>query len=341
MRVLIAPDKFAGTLTASQAAQSIAAGWYSLRPDDELTLLPMSDGGPGFLDAVGPDDGETVHLESAVHIGHHLGPDPWNASTIAVGVAVRDAIAAGARRVVIGLGGSRTNDGGAGFLSALGATADVPLDAGPEGLRGITSVDLTAVRQLLDGVELVAAADVDIPLLGLFGATKTFGEQKGLGDEDLLAVDHILDRFVDAVCGSTPAERRVAEQPGAGAAGGLGFAILAVGGSVVRGVEYVARVVGLAESCKAVDLVVTGEGTYDHTSRSGKVAWGVAAAAQEAARPCIVVAGQVTVGQREMRAMGVESAYSMVDMAGFDLSLSRPSVTLADLAARVARTWSR
>jgi glycerate kinase len=341
VKILVAPDKFAGTLTAREAAQAIATGWHSTRPDDELSLLPMSDGGPGFVDAVGPGDGHQVHLESASYIGHQHGPDPWHASTFSVGTAVRDAIAAGARRVVIGLGGSRTNDGGAGFLAGLGADADVQLDAGPEGLRGVTAVDLAAARKTLEGIELVAAADVDVPLLGLFGATKTFGEQKGLGEEDLLVVDHILDRFVDAVCGGTPAERRIAETPGAGAAGGLGFAILALGGTVVRGVEFVAEWVRLADAARSVDLVVTGEGTYDHSSRSGKVAWGVAAAAQESARPCIVLAGQVTVGQREMRAMGIESAYSMVDLAGFDLSLARPALTLADLAARVARTWSR
>lgn len=337
----MAPDKFAGTLTAAEAAQAIVAGWHSMRPGDELTEMPMSDGGPGFLEAVGAGDGETVHIESSTLIGHHLGPDPWHASTVAVGEAVLDAIGGGARRVVIGLGGSRTNDAGAGFLAALGAMADVPLDTGPATLRDITTVDLSAARRALEGVELIAAADVDIPLLGLFGATKTFGPQKGLGEEDLLTVDHLLDGFVDAVCGATPAERRIAEAPGAGAAGGLGFGVLALGGSVVRGVEYVAEAVGLADACTTVDLVVTGEGTFDHTSRSGKVAWGVASAAQQAARPCIALAGQVTVGQREMRAMGIESAYSMVDMAGFDFAMSRAAVTLADLAARVARTWSR
>lgn len=326
LKVLVAPDTFAGTLTAPQAAAAIIDGWQRTCPNDELTALPMSDGGPGFAAAMG---GEVI--ESAQHIGQDLGPDPWHASTRAVGIAVRDAIDAGARRVVIGLGGSRTNDGGAGFLAALGATADVPLDRGPAGLRGVTRVDLPE----LEGVELIAAADVDTPLLGLFGATKTFGPQKGLSEDDLLEVDGILDAFAHACV-----LRKLADVKGAGAAGGLGFGILALGGTVARGVDLVAEAVGLADACAAHDLVITGEGIYDHTSRSGKVAWGVAQAAQAAARPCIVLAGQVTVGQREMRAMGIESAYSMVDAAGTERSFGDPAGVLADLAARVARTWS-
>lgn len=295
----------------------------------------MSDGGPGFVDAVGPGNAHTVNLEAATFVGLERGRDPWNASTHELGLAVRGAIETGAHRVVVGLGGTRTNDGGAGFLAALGATADVPLDRGPAGLRGITKVDLAPARALVGGVDLVAAADVDIPLLGLFGATKTFGEQKGLAEDELLEVDRLLAEFTEAA-----GLRRTADDKGAGAAGGLGFAFLALGERVVRGVEYVADALGLADACGAHDLVVTGEGTFDHTSRSGKVVWGVAHAAQEVARPCIALAGQVTVGQREMRAMGIESAYSMTELSGSERSFGDPAGALADLAERVARTWS-
>ncbi|HUQ00302.1 MAG TPA: glycerate kinase [Aeromicrobium sp.] len=340
MRVLVAPDKFAGTLTARQAAEAIAAGWRRTSPGDQLTLLPMSDGGPGFVEVTGEHpDGHTIHLEAAQFAGLDRGLDPWNASTFELGLAVREA-ATERRRVCVGLGGTRTMDGGAGFLAALGATADVPLDAGPAGLRGITDVDLMPAKAWLAAVDLVGAADVDIPLLGLFGATKTFGPQKGLEDDELLGVDKILDEFVVATLGSSPAQRRLADSPGAGAAGGLGFAFLALGGRIVRGVDLVADVVGLNAACASHDLVLTGEGTFDHTSRTGKVVYGVAQAAAAAARPCVVLAGQVTVGSREARAMGIDAAYAAADAVGLDASLAEPSDSLARLAERAARTWS-
>lgn len=340
MRILVAPDKFAGTLTAREAAAAIADGWRRTSPDDDLTLLPMSDGGPGFLDVTGErPDGDTVHLEAAQFVGLDRGLDPWNASTYELGLAVRDA-ATQTRRIRVGLGGTRTIDGGAGFLAALGATADAPLDAGPAGLRGVTWVDLGPALDRLSAVDLVGAVDVDVPLLGLFGATKTFGPQKGLADDELLAVDAILDDFVVAALGSSPAERRLADLPGAGAAGGLGFAILAAGGVLRSGVELVAEAVGLNDGCAAHDLVLTGEGTYDHTSRSGKVVYGVARAAASAARPCVVLAGRVTVGAREARAMGVDAAYAAADLVGLDAAMSQPAESLARLAERAARTWS-
>ncbi|KQV76219.1 hypothetical protein ASC61_15095 [Aeromicrobium sp. Root344] len=366
MRVLVAPDAFGGTLTAPEAARAIVEGWQRHAPADELTIAAMADGGPGFVDVlhdgiggelaivtvrspVGGDvpvtvlhaDG-TAYVESAQACGLHLvdPQDPLHATTYGVGQAIAAALDAGARRIVVGLGGSATNDGGAGLLAALGATADVPLDAGPQGLRGVTGVDLAAARARFDGVELVIAADVDVTLLGMFGATKTFGPQKGLSDDQIIAVDGILDRFVDATCGPTPAERRAADAKGAGAAGGLGFALMLLGGSVVSGIELVADAVGLTARAGAHDLVVTGEGAYDFSSRAGKVVFGVAVVAGAAARPCIVLAGQVLVGSREMRAMGVESAYSMADLVGIDAAMGEPYASLAALAERVARTWS-
>ncbi len=366
MRVLVAPDKFAGTLSAPEAARAIARGWARTSPDDEVVRLPMADGGPGFVDALHDALGGRLHpvpvrgstgaevpvtllvvddvayLESAQACGLQLGPpSARTASTWGVGEAVRAAVELGVSSVVVGLGGSATNDGGAGLLGALGATADRPLDAGPDGLRGITSVDLAAALRVVEGVDLVAASDVDVPLLGLFGATKTFGPQKGLDDADLLEVDGLLDTWVDAVCGPTPAQRRVADAPGAGAAGGLGLGLLLLGADRRPGVAVVAEAVGLDAACAAADLVVSGEGSYDHTSRSGKVVHGVAQVAGRHARPCVAVAGRVTVGAREMRAMGVESAYAMLDLVGEERSFADPSGALADVAERVARTWSR
>ncbi len=362
----MAPDAFGGTLTAPEAARAIAEGWRRHAPDDVLTTAAMADGGPGLVDvlheALGGDlvvttvrgplgaevpitvlhAGGTAYVESAQACGLHLveRPDPLHASTFGVGQAVAAAVDLGVERIVVGLGGSATNDGGAGLLAALGAVADVPLDAGPDALAGIGSVDLSDVHARLDGVEVVVAADVDVTLLGMFGATKTFGPQKGLTDEQIIAVDGLLDRFVVATCGSIPADRRVADAKGAGAAGGLGFALMLLGGTVVSGIELVADAVGLGVQAGEHDLVVTGEGAYDFSSRAGKVVHGVAAVAAQAARPCIVLAGQVLVGAREMRAMGVESAYGVADRVGVEASMQDPYTHLADLAERVARTWS-
>jgi glycerate 2-kinase len=361
MRVLIAPDKFAGTLTAVEAADAIAAGWRQQRPGDELDRAPMADGGPGFVDVLhaalegellaatvtGPFGrpvpatillvGDTAYVESAQACGLHLTDREGaeSATTLGVGQLVAAALDSQATTIVVGLGGSGTNDGGAGLLSALGAAADTPLDAGAAGLDGIGAVDLGPARARLEGVRLVAATDVDNPLTGLFGATKVFGPQKGIPEERLPVVDGWLEQL------ATATDRRTSLEKGAGAAGGLGFALLTLGAVREPGIDKVAEAVRLAERARKADLVVTGEGAFDFSSRSGKVPYGVAAVAAEALRPCVAIAGQVLVGSREMRALGVESAYSLVDLAGEDRAFADPAGALAEVAARVARTWSR
>jgi glycerate 2-kinase len=361
MRVLVAPDKFAGTLSAAEAAAAIASGWMGVAPDDELDLAPMSDGGPGFVDVLhealggellavtvsGPHGaptpstvlvtGDTAYVESAQACGLHLtgGEGAETASTYGVGELVAAALDEGAATIVVGLGGSGSNDGGAGLLAALGATADVPLDRGGAGLDGVTSVDVTAARERVGDVRLVAASDVENPLTGLFGASKIFGPQKGIADERLPVVDGWLEQYAVAL------DRRMALEPGAGAAGGLGHALLVLGATRRPGVALVAEAVGLAERARAADLVLTGEGAFDFSSGAGKVPHGVADVAARALRPCVVLAGQVLVGSREMRALGIESAYSLVDLVGRERSFADPSAALAELAGRVARTWSR
>ena len=363
MRVLIAPDSFAGTLTAVEVAAAIAAGWARQAPHDELDLAPMADGGPGFVDVLhaslggdllaatvtGPLGGrvpasmlvhaDTAYLESAQACGVHLtgGRGGEEATSYGVGELLREAVGTGVARVVVGLGGSGSHDGGAGLLGALGATADVPLDGGVARLEGITRLDLAPVAPLLAGVDLVAASDVDNPLTGLFGATRTFGPQRGIAEDRLPAVDGLLE----ALGAVAVAGRRAAMRPGAGAAGGLGFALLLLGAVRVSGQELVADAVGLPDRVRRADLVVTGEGAFDFSSRAGKVPHGVAGAAAAAARPCIALAGRVLVGAREMRALGIESAYSLVDIAGESRALTDPQGSLAEVAARAARTWSR
>jgi glycerate kinase len=364
MRVVIAPDKFAGTLTAVEAAEAIARGWRRRAPGDQTLLVPMADGGPGLVDVLhaslggelvattvsGPY-GEEVpaavllvdgvgYVESAQACGLHLtdpaGRDPERATSLGVGQLVAAAVAAGAREVVVGLGGSGTNDGGAGLLAALGATAvpDGALTEGPTGLAALGSVDPGPARALLEGVTLRVASDVDNPLLGLIGATNVYGPQKGVADDRLQAVDAMLERLAEAT------DKKVALAKGAGAAGGLGFALLLLGASRQPGVELVAEAVRLAEHVAGADLVVTGEGAFDFSSRSGKVPYGVAAVAGRALVPCIALAGKVLVGSREMRALGVESAYATVDLVGEQASFADPAGSLAALAERTARTWS-
>ena len=360
MRVLIAPDKFAGTLTAVEAAQAIADGWRRHAPDDDLDLAPMADGGPGFVDvlqtalggellavtAEGPHGeqvpatvlrvGEVAYVETAQVVGLHLieGGAEFGSSR-GVAELILAAVDGGATTVVVGLGGSGTNDGGAGVLAGLGATSDGILDTGAIGLHTVTRVDLAPARARLDGVRLVAATDVDIPLTGLFGATKTFGPQKGIAEDRIAEVDGWLEAFAAAT------DRRTSLEKGAGAAGGIGYALLLLGAAREPGIDLVASAVSLAARARLADLVVTGEGAFDFSSRAGKVPYGVAGIASEALRPCIALAGQVLVGSREMRALGIESAYAVVDLVGEERAFAAPAEALSELAARVARTWSR
>jgi glycerate kinase len=233
------------------------------------------------------------------------------------------------------------NDGGAGALGALGATADVPLDKGPAGLAGVATVDLSAAVARLQGIELVVATDVDVPLLGLFGTTRAHAGERGLDAEQVQRVDAWLDAFVVATLGAAPAQRRPADEPGAGAGGGLGFALGCLGASRSPALGLVTDLIGLPDLAGQSDLVLTGEGAYDFSSRTGSVVHHVAQVAQEALRPCVVLAGQVLVGAREMRAMGVESAYAVADLVGMPRAQEDPAGSLAALAERVARTWSR
>jgi glycerate kinase len=371
--VLVAPDKFAGTLTAVEAAEAIRRGWLRRRPDDDVVAAPLSDGGPGFVDALhaalggelhaltvhGPLDkptpatlllvhtptGTTAYVESAQACGLVLLPRDIGgrpecdvaeaATTRGVGELVSAALDAGADEVVVGLGGSGTNDGGAGLLAALGADA-TPAQAlirGASALPTLTSLDLAPVHRRLAGRRLVAASDVTNPLLGLRGATNVYGPQKGLSKERLFAVDGALSTFAHLV------GREAADAPGAGAAGGLGYALIVLGARQVAGIDLVTEASGFAEALASTDLVVTGEGTLDPQTFTGKVVAGVAQKAGERGVPCIALAGRLEVGSRELRAAGVDGAYSVVDAVGAREALERPADALAVLSERVARTW--
>jgi glycerate kinase len=359
----VAPSAFSGTLTAVQAAEAIAAGWRRRAPRDEIVQVPMSDGGTGFVRtlhaSLGGDlapvpvhdqygtavpgallvVGDTAYVESSQACGLYLSErrDGERASSWGVGELVSAAVEGGARRVVVGVGDTGSNDAGAGLLAALGGTSspEQALIHGPSSLEQLQTVDLGPAVRRCAGVEMVVASDVDIPLLGLRGTTNAQGERRGITEDRRVHVDAQLARLAQAT------DRRLADAKGAGAGGGIGFALMLLGGTRIDGVELVTSLVGLPELARRADLVVTGEGAFDFSSRSGKVPYGVAAVAGAAIRPCIALAGEVLVGSREMRALGVESAYSVVDLVGRETALAEPAESLSALAERVARSWSR
>ncbi|AVT33788.1 hypothetical protein C6361_35030 [Plantactinospora sp. BC1] len=379
MRILICPDKFAGTLSAAEVAEAVRDGWREVAPGDDLVLRPLSDGGPGFVqvlaaalpgrrvpvstvDPLGRPaageilltaDGTTAYVESAQACGLHLlAPeerDPKRTTSYGLGALLATAAEAGARRAVVGLGGSAVNDAGAGLLAALNA---VPVDAAgmalPYGGAALLAVAGLTGRPQLRGMGLVAATDVDNPLTGLTGASNVFGPQKGATREDVLLLDDALGRFAEVLERDLPGcPPGLAGLPGAGAAGGLGAALLALGGRCESGIELVTRLTGLDAAYDEADLVITGEGSFDHQSLRGKVVAGVAGAARDRGVPCVVLAGRVSAGRRESAAAGVTETHSLVDHfggephGGVERAMSRPAEGLRALAARLAGQWSR
>ena len=376
MRVVVAPDSFGGTLSASAAAAAIARGWNEAAPDDDVVQMPLADGGTGFLDVLhtalggtvhtltvtGPlgepvegswlQVGDTAYVESASACGLQHVPRPDRTPSVAgaattrgVGellVAARDA---GVTEIVVGLGGSATTDGGAGMLAALGAVAvdadGTPIPDGGASLGRCARLDGEVD---LGGARLVAAADVDNPLLGTHGAAAVFGPQKGADDAAVADLDAQLAVFADVLAAALGTDVR--DDQGAGAAGGMGAALLALGARRVSGAGLVRELVGLDAALDdlagaGAGLAVTGEGSFDWQSLRGKLITTVARAAADRGVPCLVLAGQVSVGRREAAAAGVDSAYSVADDAGgVEASMADPTGTLTALAARVARQWS-
>lgn len=368
VRVLICPDKFAGTLSAPEVAEAVAAGWSG--EGDDLIRRPLSDGGPGFVEVLAealggrripvaavdplgrPVTGEvllagnTAYVESAQACGLHLlkpeERDPNVTTSYGLGLLLTAAVEAGAAEVVIGLGGSAVNDGGAGMLAALGAApVDVAGYALPYGGAYLNAAASLAGVPRLRQVSLVAATDVDNPLTGLYGASKVYGPQKGAGEEDIYRLDAALEVFagvLETAFGVSDLQR----QPGGGAAGGIGAALIALGGRVVSGIGLVTNQIGLEKELDAADLVITGEGSFDHQSLRGKVVAGIANSARDRGVPCIVLCGRNETGYREAASAGVTETYSLTDHFGTtEAALERPAEGLRDLAGRIARQWSR
>jgi len=314
--VLIAPDSFKGSLTSVEVARALAEGWALARPDDAVVLCPLADGGEGTLEAVAAaggwtwrealaddplgrptrarwlvgGDGDSAVIEMAEASGlSRVGAaerDAIAASSAGTGDLIDAALDAGATSIVLGIGGSATTDGGAGLLRALGARAD----------RDRAIADLSGLDARLGGVDLAVACDVSNPLLGPTGAAAVYGPQKGASPSDVEELDRRLAGFADAL--ETAAGGRFRDIPGAGAAGGIGFALLAIGTrcrsfALRPGVDLVMDATGFTVRLASADLVITGEGRVDAQTAFGKTALGVARRAGEAGVPCVVVGGGV------------------------------------------------
>lgn len=343
-RVLIASDKFKGSLTAAQVGAAVRAGIRRARPDAEVSVVPVADGGDGTvaaalaagfdavpLTASGPT-GEPVLtayarrddlavIEMADVSGLVRLPDgllrPMTATSRGTGEVIAAAVAAGCRRIVLGIGGSAGTDGGAGMLEALGARlldADgYPIGDGGAALTRVSAIDLTALRELMSGVEVTVACDVDNPLTGPYGAAAVYGPQKGADPAQVAELDAALGQWAQRLAAEIGSDRR--ETAGAGAAGGVGFAALAVLGATLRpGIELMLDLVGFETQVAGVDLVITGEGKLDEQTLHGKAPAGVAAAARLAGVPVVAVCGRNTLPESTLHAAGFSAAYSLVDI---------------------------
>jgi glycerate kinase len=296
----------------------------------------------------------TAYVEAAEAAGRHLLPADGLAATAATsygaGQLVRAAADAGARRIVVGVGGTGTNDGGAGLLAALGAGPRDALAGGGLALAGLEPAalaGLAGVRAGLSGVELVLASATDVALLGFHGTSATYAEGKGATPEQAQQLEAALGHYADLasrslVAGRSLMGRGTAGEPGSGAGGGIGFALLLLGARHVDGVQAVVEAAGLAELVSGSELVVTAEGTFDWESLRGGVVAAVAALGLAAGVPSVVLAAEVLVGRRESMTLGLAGTYAIAERPGDrPAAMQDPAAAIAARSARIARTWSR
>ncbi len=365
MRALICPDKFRGTLSARAAADALASGWLRVRPADHVDVLPMADGGEGTLgslvDAMGgstttvrvrgplgdPIDaafgladgpgGRTGIVEMARASGLSLlaagRRDPARTTTAGTGDLMRAALDAGAGRLIVSVGGSATNDGGTGMASALGVRfQDVhgeDLGAGGGELLELARIDMGGLDPRIRGTAIVCACDVDSPLCGPSGASRTFAEQKGATAEDALVLDRALGHLAAVVHRDLGVD--VADEPGSGAAGGLGFGLAAFcGARLARGADVVMAAAGFDAHLAEADLVVTGEGAFDATSLRGKLVGEVLRRAELAGVSAVIVCGRTDGTDAPVRVI------SLVERAGAERAEAEARRLLDEVGAELA-----
>lgn len=373
MKVVIAPDSFKDSLDAAGVARAIGAGLAEVWPDAERVECPMADGGEGTMDAIlaashgelrrqvvrGPlghsveagwgwlAESRTAIIEMAQASGLQRVPtdqrDACRSSTWGTGQLIAAALAAGATRIVLAIGGSATNDGGSGMLRALGLRlldADgQALEEGGLALGRLARIDASDLDPRLAEVQVEVAADVDNPLCGPNGASAIFGPQKGASPAQVQALDQALGHFAD-LCAQLLGDD-VREFPGCGAAGGMGFAAKAFMGAQFRpGVEVVAELAGLDALVQGADLVITGEGRFDAQTLRGKTPMGVARVAKRHGVPVVVLAGTLGEGYQQLYAHGIDAAFAL---ASGPMSLEQACAQAAQLlqarATDVARLW--
>jgi glycerate kinase len=367
--VLVAPDKFKGSLSAVEVAGHVAAGLRAVRPDVEVVTMPVADGGDGTVEAAvacgfhrleaaaagpagdpvtaayGVRDGVAV-VELAEASGLHRLPGgrplPLTATSRGTGDLIAAALRGGARQVVLGLGGSACTDGGSGMMTAFGVrlldARGEELPPGGGALAGLHAIDLSGFAWP-SGTEFVVASDVDNPLLGPDGAAAVYGPQKGAGPADLPRLEEGLARWADI------AERdlgvRVRASPGAGAAGGVGFAAMAfLGARVEPGIHLLLDLLGFSARLEGARLVITGEGSLDVQTLRGKAPAGVAEAAGRAGVPVIAVCGRRSLSGEQLRAAGIQAAFALADIEDdMRRCMEQAGPLLERLAATVAAGW--
>ncbi len=365
-RIVVAPDKFKGSLTATQAAEAIGSGLARGCPGAEIVLLPVADGGDGTVDAAvaagyqrhdvvveGPT-GEPVQacfairgVDAVIEMAEASGlrqlpggrPAPLTASTRGTGQLLSAALDAGARHLVLGVGGSATTDGGAGMVQALGArmlsAAGEDLSAGGAVLLDLAAIDATGLDPRLLTADVVVATDVNNPLVGPDGAAAVFAPQKGATASQVALLDAALTHYADVVHRDLQVE--VAGMAGAGAAGGTAAgAVALLGARITSGVALVLDLVGFGAALHGADLVITGEGSLDVQSLSGKAPIGVARAAAAAGVPVVALVGRLSVDSEHLRAVGISYARALLDIEPDpDRAHRRASSLLAELAERI------
>ncbi|GAB5895208.1 glycerate kinase [Mycolicibacterium mageritense] len=374
MKIVLAPDSFKESMTASQAVAAMRAGVLAVLPDAECVGVPMADGGEGTVDAV-VDALNGTHVavdvadpldrpiranygyvaerglavvEMATASGLELvapeDRDALRASTFGVGQLIASALDHGATELLIGLGGSATNDAGAGMLAALGAkltdSEGAVLPPGGAALARLERIDLSGLDPRLADVRIRIASDVTAPLLGTGGASAVFGPQKGATPADVQTLETALTRFV-AVTEATLGRARP-ELPGAGAAGGLGFALLDfLGAECHPGVEVIAETVGLEQAVAGADWVFTGEGSVDAQTMLGKTPFGVTQAARRAGARVVIFAGRVAPDADVLLANGVDRLVAITEPGTpIAQALRDGAISLERAAADVCRTFA-
>ena len=373
MKIVIAPDSFKDSLSAQGVADAIALGLTGVWPDAQLVKCPMADGGEGTVESIlaacegqlrrtsvrGPlgtpvdaawgwlPQSLTAIIEMAEASGLQLvAPgqrDACVSSTYGTGELIRAALDAGAQRVILAIGGSATNDGGAGAMQALGLklldAREQTLAPGGLALAQLARIDLSELDPRLARVRFDIAADVNNPLCGPHGASVIFGPQKGASPSQVEQLDRALGHFADQCAQVLKSDVR--DEPGSGAAGGLGFAAKAfLGAQFKAGVEVVAELVGLSEAVKGADLVITGEGRFDAQTLRGKTPFGVARIARQHGVPVIVIAGTLGEGYQALYEHGIDAAFALTSgPMTLEQACTEAPRLLAERASDIARVW--